>query len=103
MAIKEKTQDAPAFTIDDIQVENVHAFETKSKKIDTSIGFTMVVKGIKIYGCVYNEGNVETDNEWHAINFPSRAGNDGKYYNHVWFPISKKLTEDIAELLGQAL
>ena len=82
----------------DIQVKDVREFKPTSKKITNSVGFTMIVNGITIYGCIFNEGHNDKG-DWSAINFPSRAGKDGKYYNHVWFPISSDMREDIRNML----
>lgn len=99
MAFKKTTDKIPAdietFTV---EVLNAREFKPVSKKIDTSIGFSMKVNGITIYNCIYNAGTSEKG-EWDAINFPQTKGKDDKYYNEVWFPINKDLKGEIVKQL----
>ena len=57
-----------------------------------AIAFDAEVNGIKIYGmkvCTKKADNTE------FISFPSYKGNDGNYYNNVWFPIGTNQTAKI--------
>lgn len=73
-----------------------------SKDGKTTIAFDMEVNGIKIYSCIYREG-IKDGKEWKLIDFPSVKGKDGKYYNMVWFPVSKELVEIVAKAIEAKL
>ena len=81
------------------EVTRVHDFSKDGK---TVIGFDMKVNGISISGCTYREG-VKDGKEWKMVTFPQRKGSDGNYYNIVWMPVSKELTETIASQIEQML
>lgn len=86
---KKEKEDAP-------QIEyNVEV--TRAKSFDNGISIDMVCNGVKIYGAWYRtyEDRKNPGDEKAFIGFPSRQGNDGKYYQHCWFPISEDLLQDI--------
>lgn len=83
MAFNQKKQD---YILNDVQ--NVKQWD------DGGITFTAIVNGVTIYGLRV----IETKDDW-FVSFPSRKGNDGKYYKHVYFPI----TDDLKELIGKAI
>lgn len=62
---------------------------------DSSAGFDITVNGITIYGMIYREYVNSKKEEGFLIDFPSRKGKDGKYYHHVFFPITLELKNDI--------
>ena len=68
----------------------------------TIVGFDMEVNGVKIYSCTYREGTKDSK-EWKLIDFPSVKGKDDKYYNMVWFPVSKELVEIVAKAIEAKL
>lgn len=82
-----------------VEVTRVHDFSKDGKTI---IGFDMKVNGISISGCTYREGE-KNGKEWKLVSFPQRKGSDDNYYNIVWMPMSKELTENIAEQIEQML
>lgn len=55
-----------------------------------SVSFAMELNGVTIYGCRVVEGQ-----KGDFISFPSRKGSDGKYYNHVWIPLTKEQQSEI--------
>lgn len=65
----------------------------------SSISFDIVINGITIYGMWYHEYTTKEGNDGEMIVFPQRKGNDNKYYNNVFFPISKEMKNAIIELL----
>ena len=68
---------------------------TRAREVkEGSVAFDMEVNGITVYGCWYNEYKTKEDKEGTMISFPSYKNGD-KYYNHVWFPISKELKDNI--------
>jgi DNA-binding cell septation regulator SpoVG len=68
---------------------------TRAKEVkEGSVAFDMEVNGITVYGCWYNEYKTKEGKDGTMISFPSYKNGD-KYYNHVWFPISKELKEEI--------
>lgn len=54
------------------------------------VRFALTVNGVTVYGCNVVEG---TNGDF--ISFPSYKGKDGKYYNHVYIPLTDKEQEDI--------
>ena len=104
MAINKKAKASEAEKTDvvtyDIKVTRAKDF-TKDDK--TAIAFDMIVNGITIYNCWYLEC-VKDDKPYEMISFPSRKDeSSGKYYNHVFFHINAKMTEDIAKQIEQLL
>ena len=97
MAFKknEQTEERTNF---EVEVLTAREFKPTSKKIDTSIGFSMKVNGITIYNCIYNAGKSKKG-DWDAINFPQVKGKDDSYYNLVWFPITQELKDEIVKQL----
>ena len=68
---------------------------TRAKEVkEGSVAFDMEVNGLSVYGCWYNEYKTKEGKDGTLISFPSYK-NEDKYYNHVWFPISKDLKEEI--------
>lgn len=68
---------------------------TRAREVkEGSVAFDMEVNGVTVYGCWYNEYKTKEGKEGTMISFPSYK-NDDKYYNHVWFPISKELKDNI--------
>lgn len=78
---------------------------TKARAIKTgTYAFDMVVNGITVHDCFYKEGISEkTGKEYNIVSTPTYKGKDGKYYNIVWFPISKELTENIAQQISKLI
>lgn len=66
------------------------AIEFKSG--DIAVDFE--VNGVMIYGAVLKEGR-----NGKFISFPSRKGNDGKYYTYVWLALDD---DDIKSIEKQA-
>ncbi len=72
----------------------------RAKEFDGgSVSFDLVVNGINIYGLWYREYTNKKGEEGNLISFPSRKGNDDKYYNHCWFPIDNDIKADIIDQL----
>ena len=61
-------------------VDRVRAVEINGR---TQVFFSLTLNGVSINNCRVVEGK---DGDF--IGFPSRKGNDGKYYNHVYANIS---------------
>lgn len=90
MAIKKKE----AATNHEIKVTRANEIESKNV-----IMFDMVVNDVTIYGCSYRIlTNHETNEEFAKIGFPSRKGNDNKWYNNVFVKLT---ADDIAEIEKQ--
>lgn len=79
------------------------AREIKKEDNEQVIAFDINVNGITIYGMIYRSGISENNKEYELISFPARKGTDGKYYNHVWFPISRELQNGIIEQIVNKL
>lgn len=81
---------------------------TRAKEIvkdenEQVISFDVNVGDVTIYGMIYRSGISQNDKEYELISFPARKGTDGKYYNHVWFPISRELQNSIIEQISNKL
>lgn len=63
--------------------------------------FDAEVNGIRIYSMILNEGYKADGSEYSVINFPSRKGNNDKYYSHCWFPISNELKEEFIRQISE--
>lgn len=75
-------------------VERVHVFE------DGSVTFNMIVDGfVHIYGLRIFDGRDGKP----FITFPSRKGNDGKYWNHVYCPLCLGDVENIARQVEEKM
>lgn len=70
---------------------------------ENTFAFDMVVNGITVYGCWFKQGKDKTGKDYTFVDFPSRKGNDGNYYNHAWFPINKDLTAEIESQIAALL
>ena len=77
-----------------LSVERVHQFD------DGSITFNLTVDGfVNIYGCRIYDGKEGKP----FISFPSRKGNDGKYWNHAYIKLTDEETEDVARQIEEKL
>ena len=86
---KKENQTAHKFT-----VTRVHQFD------DGSVTFNMQVDGfVDVYGCRIYDGKEGKP----FISLPSRKGNDGKYWNHVYMKLSDEQTEEIAKQVEEKL
>lgn len=103
MAIKKqtagKTAETKAKKSYTVAVKRVHDVSKDGK---TRILFDMDVNGVSISGCTYREGEKD-GKEWQMVTFPQRKGSDDNYYNIVWMPMSKELTQTIAAQIEQML
>lgn len=103
MAIKkqtaEKTAETKAKKNYTVAVKRVHDVSKDGK---TRILFDMDVNGVSVSGCTYREGEKD-GKEWQMVTFPQRKGTDDNYYNIVWMPMSKELTQTIAAQIEQML
>lgn len=104
MAIKKnatKEQNTEKRTpINDIKVLRVRPVNDSTYAVDVE------VNGIKIYGCFYREG-VKDGREWAMLSLPQTKGTDKdgntKYYDIVWFPVSKEMVKDVARQIEAML
>ena len=63
---------------------------------DNTVAFDMEVREVKIYGCFLRKLNdKQTGEEFEMISLPSYKADNGKYYNHVFFPITNELKSAI--------
>lgn len=76
-------------------VEVTRAIEFKSG----DVAFDMVVNGVTIYNCYVRQTKKGDD----FIAFPSRKGNDGKYYSYTYFPIDDDLLQNILDQIDAKL
>ena len=79
-------KDIPAIVIDNFSVSGVKQFD------NGNVLFNLEINGVKIYGMTVIEGS-----NGDFLSFPSRKGQDGKYYSIVWCKLSDKDSADIIE------
>lgn len=79
------------------KVTRVHAFENGAIAFDAIFD-----NAVSVYGMTYREGTKD-GYDYSFISFPSRKGNDGKYYGYVYFKISDALKEDIEKQISSLL
>lgn len=93
LKVKAKAENAKA--------ENYDIKVTRANALDNGVVmFDMVVNGVKIYGCNYRVlSRKDGSGDFGKIGFPSRRGNDGNYYNEVYFSISNEIVENIEKQL----
>lgn len=90
MAINKKKKEAV-----DHEIEVTRAKEFKNG----NIGFDMIVNDVKIYGCVYLQGKTKKGEDYAFVSFPSRQGDDSKYYNHAYVELSEADNSNIEKQL----
>lgn len=82
--------------------ENETKYDIKVKRATEcksgDVAFDMIVNGVTIYGCFLTEGR-----NGNFVAFPSRKGNDGKYYNIAYFPVSEETLEVIESQIEKLL
>lgn len=62
---------------------------------DNALAFNMIVNNmVQVNGCWYRTGTKD-GKDYEIISLPQYKGNNGKYYNTVFFPISEELKSDI--------
>ena len=92
MAIKRNKDEAAK----NHEIKVTRANEIESKNV---IMFDMIVNDVQIYGCSYRTlTNHETNEEFSKIGFPSRKGNDDKWYNNAYVKLTP---EDITKIEKQ--
>lgn len=80
---KKETTSKETIEVREFEVRNVNQYK------DT-VFFNLVINGVVIYGCRVVEGN-----KGDFIAFPSKKGNDGKYYSHAYAALSEEDAEKI--------
>jgi len=83
---KKETTSRESIKVREFEVKNVNQYK------DT-VFFNLVINGVIIYGCRVVEGQ-----KGDFISFPSKKGNDGKYYNHAFAALSE---EDAGKILAE--
>lgn len=95
--IETKKQETKSDISYDIRVTRASQYK------ENSFAFDMTVNGVAIYGCWYKQGKSKNGNDYAFIDFPSRKGNDGKFYNYAWFPVTKEIQEAIEAQIASLL
>lgn len=77
----------------------------RAKQFDNAIAFDVRINGVSIYGCWYRtyEDRNKPGEEVGFVSFPSRKGNDGKWYSHAFIKIEKDAMEVLEKQLEEAL
>lgn len=95
MALKKKDAEKTA-TVAALEIE-----VTRAKELENVVMFDMIVNGVTVYGCSYKTfERKDGSGEFVKIDFPSRKGNDGKYYKHVYVKLTDKDVENIETQLN---
>ena len=91
MAIKKKTETKVTKNQEQEQAVDHVIGVTRVKELENVIMFDALINGVKIYGMSYREvERKDGSGTFAAIDFPSRKGNDGKWYAHAWVKLSDK-------------
>lgn len=82
----------------------------RQTKNDSIIMFDMNVNGVEISSCMLKEETVKKDGKKYKagdtcyfINFPNYKSDNGKYYNHVWFPVSDEVLQNVIDQIKKIL
>lgn len=88
---KKATEEKKQEVIQDNKIE-----VTRVKELENVIMFDVLINGVKIYGMSYREvEKKDGSGTFAAIDFPSRKGNDGKWYAHAWVKLSDRDVDTI--------
>lgn len=87
----DKVNDKNFITIDDITINRANEIKEGTVMFDLNVG------NVKIYGMCMKHLTNDNGEEWDSISFPSRKADNGKYYDHAWFPMSTDLRDKIVE------
>lgn len=60
--------------------------------------FTLNINGVDINSC-----RIASGKNGDFVSFPQYKGNDGKYYSHVWAPLSEEQNREICDLVQTAI
>lgn len=89
-----------------IQVGEVKV--TRASELDMpddqfKIMFDINVRGVAVQGLCFQSYTNKQGEKGDMITFPSYKANNGKYYNHAWFPITKELKDDIIKQIDSLI
>ena len=94
---KKKTQENPAQEAKGNE-ESYVIEVTRVKELENCFMFDAKVNGVMIYGMSYKElQRKDGSGSFVKIDFPSRKGNDGKYYSHCYFKVTDAMITTIEE------
>ena len=101
MAIKSKKASATdEKKVYDYEIEVLRAYELDNG----TIMFDMAANHVIVKGCAYKPlTRHDNGEEFNKIDFPSKKGKDGKYYNEVFFQITPETMEKIEKGLEEKL
>lgn len=99
----EQTTEQTTASNSKFDVTVTRAREIKKTEKEQVVAFDINVNGVTIYGMIYRSGVSQNGNDYELISFPARKGTNDTYYNHVWFPISRKLQTAIIEQINNKL
>ncbi len=92
MKVNKKPEDSNKYiNVTQAEVSHIRAVEFNDK---VQVFFSLTLNGVSINNCRVVEGK---DGDF--IGFPSRKGNDGKYYKHVYAAISPEDTQKILKIV----
>lgn len=100
--MRNRTNNANAAANEERTYTKVESFSVKnSREWDNgSVTTTLTLNGITIYNVRIMQTH---DNNHEFLAFPSRKGNDGKYYPYVYVSLSDEDTEKIIEAIDNDL
>lgn len=103
MAVKRKN------TENNAEKEEVLLFDAQVLRAkdfgDKGIALDLKLNGVTVYGCWYREyeDRKNPGDKKAFISFPSRKGNDGKYYNYAYIKIDDHMLQEIEKQIEVAL
>lgn len=95
MAIKQTSEKKTETKKTEIPADQIKV--TRAHQFDNSISFDVQLYGtITIYGCTYHTYKPkDSEEEKGIIGFPSRKGQDEKYYKHAYFFVTDEMLASI--------
>ena len=103
MAFKKDTTSNSNETFENVEkVVYNYTINRVREVIDTMVSFNIIVNGVTIYGMKVIKFTKDGQ-ERMMVAFPSQKGNNEKYYNHAFFPMSNEMQADIIAQVLSAL
>ena len=93
MAINNKKEEQKQEVRTDYEVKILKVKARENRK--DCYRFDAEVNGVTIYGMEYITYTAKNGDERSFIAFPQYQSSDGKYYNHVYFPVNDPLNDKL--------
>ena len=99
MAINKKNEEKTVRTDYEVKILKV----TPRKNREGCYRFNADVNGVQIYGMEYITYTAKGGDQRSFVAFPQYQGSDGKYYNHVYFPVNDPMNTAIFDAIEKQI